>query len=71
MSLDDGILGEWLDQQLGGRIPVRSAPLTGGGSCELFSVRRGSERWVLRRAPLNASSYTNGQLISVDGGVLP
>ena len=58
MSLDDGILGEWLDQQVGDTMPVQSAPLTGGGSCELFSVKRGSEHWVLRRAPLNASSTT-------------
>lgn len=58
MSLDDGILGEWIDQQLGDKVPVRSTALTGGGSCELFSVKRGSEHWVLRRAPLNASSDT-------------
>jgi aminoglycoside phosphotransferase (APT) family kinase protein len=32
--------------------------MTGGGSCEIFEVRRGGARWVLRRAPAKASSST-------------
>jgi aminoglycoside phosphotransferase (APT) family kinase protein len=32
--------------------------MTGGGSCELFALERGSSRWVLRRAPRHASSTT-------------
>jgi aminoglycoside phosphotransferase (APT) family kinase protein len=33
-------------------------PMLGGGSCEIFAVRRGGENWVLRRAPRYASSST-------------
>ena len=32
--------------------------MVGGGSCEVFAVDRGDERWVLRRAPSHASSAT-------------
>ena len=32
--------------------------MPGGGSCEIFAVDRGADRWVLRRAPRHASSST-------------
>jgi aminoglycoside phosphotransferase (APT) family kinase protein len=32
--------------------------MAGGGSCEVFAVDRGLDRWVLRRAPRHASSTT-------------
>src|SRR5258708_7605572 len=32
--------------------------MPGGGSCEIFAVDRGDSRWVLRRAPRQASSAT-------------
>ena len=32
--------------------------MVGGGSCEIFSLDRGTARWVLRRAPAHASSAT-------------
>ncbi|MBW2271157.1 MAG: phosphotransferase family protein [Deltaproteobacteria bacterium] len=51
-------LERWLDEHLGDRMPIEVAALKGGGSCELFSLRRGGERWVLRRAPARASSST-------------
>ena len=58
MSLDDARLGAWLDEELGGSEPVATEALEGGGSCEIFSVRRADEHWVLRRAPYKASSST-------------
>ena len=57
-ELDAPRLAEWLDQRLGGPLPIETEALKGGGSCEIFSVRRGDAHWVLRRAPARASSST-------------
>jgi len=57
-ALDAGRLAAWLDRALGDRAPIAVEPLRGGGSCEIFSVRRGGAHWVLRRAPARASSST-------------
>lgn len=51
-------LQRYLDDALGGRVPITVTPLVGGGSCEVFAVERGAARWVLRRAPSHASSAT-------------
>src|SRR5580700_7277771 len=51
-------LQRFLDGSLGGHVPITVTPMTGGGSCEVFAVDRGPERWVLRRAPRHASSTT-------------
>lgn len=51
-------LRNYLDEQLGDRAPLTVTPMPGGGSCEVFAVDRGAERWVLRRAPRHASSST-------------
>ena len=51
-------LEHYLDEQLGGREHVTVTPMPGGGSCEIFAVDRGDDRWVLRRAPRHASSST-------------
>jgi aminoglycoside phosphotransferase (APT) family kinase protein len=51
-------LEAFLDDALGNRIPLRVTPMVGGGSCEVFAVDRGPDRWVLRRAPKHASSST-------------
>ena len=51
-------LEHYLDQQLGGREHVTVTPMPGGGSCEIFALDRGDDRWVLRRAPRHASSST-------------
>ena len=53
-----GSLQRYLDRTLGDNVPITVSPMTGGGSCQLFSVERGSSRWVLRRAPPYASSPT-------------
>ncbi len=56
--VDTAPLQHYLDDALGGHVPVTVAPMTGGGSCEVFAVERGDARWVLRRAPRHASSAT-------------
>ena len=56
--LDDARLGRWLDEVLGGHHPIRTRPLKGGGSCEIWSIERDGRRLVLRRAPPHASSST-------------
>jgi aminoglycoside phosphotransferase (APT) family kinase protein len=48
----------YLNDVLGGRVPISVTSLVGGGSCEVFAVDRGAARWVLRRAPSHASSAT-------------
>lgn len=57
-ELDAKRLADWLDQELGARAPIEVEALKGGGSCEIFGIRRGGEHWVLRRAPASASSST-------------
>jgi len=51
-------LHRFLDDALGERVPITVTPMTGGGSCEVFAVDRGPQRWVLRRAPRHRSSTT-------------
>jgi aminoglycoside phosphotransferase (APT) family kinase protein len=51
-------LANYLDEALGDRAPLTVTPMPGGGSCEIFAVDRGADRWVLRRAPRHASSST-------------
>jgi len=51
-------LEAFLDDALGDHVPLRVEPMQGGGSCEVFGLDRGGERWVLRRAPAHASSAT-------------
>lgn len=51
-------LESYLDERLGGHAPLSVTPMTGGGSCEVFALDRGADRWVLRRAPRHASSST-------------
>jgi aminoglycoside phosphotransferase (APT) family kinase protein len=55
---DTAALQRYLDDALGDRVAITVTPMTGGGSCEVFAVDRGSSRWVLRRAPRHASSAT-------------
>ncbi len=58
MSEPVGALREFLDDRIGDSIPVSVEAMIGGGSCEIFALQRGAERWVLRRAPSHASSAT-------------
>jgi aminoglycoside phosphotransferase (APT) family kinase protein len=51
-------LERYLNHRLGDAQSASVTPMTGGGSCEIFAIERGSERWVLRRAPRHASSAT-------------
>jgi aminoglycoside phosphotransferase (APT) family kinase protein len=51
-------LREFIESRLGAGPPLDVEPMQGGGSCEIFAVSRGTDRWVLRRAPRHASSST-------------
>jgi alkylation response protein AidB-like acyl-CoA dehydrogenase/aminoglycoside phosphotransferase (APT) family kinase protein len=53
-----GELRAWVEATLGRGGPLEVAPMPGGGSCDIFSVRRGEDHWVLRRAPVHRSSST-------------
>jgi aminoglycoside phosphotransferase (APT) family kinase protein len=56
--MSEAALTYFLDSALGSAGPVTITPMVGGGSCEIFAVDRGADRWVLRRAPRHASSAT-------------
>jgi aminoglycoside phosphotransferase (APT) family kinase protein len=51
-------LQRYLDAAFGVRVATSVTPMAGGGSCEVFAIDRGPQRWVLRRAPRHASSTT-------------
>ncbi|MGO9857092.1 MAG: phosphotransferase family protein [Acidimicrobiales bacterium] len=52
------MLQDFLDSWLGDSSAIEDEAMVGGGSCDIFALRRGRERWVLRRAPSHASSAT-------------
>ena len=56
-------LAAFLDDALGDHQALTVEAMVGGGSCEIFSLDRGNQRWVLRRAPVNASSSTAHDVI--------
>jgi aminoglycoside phosphotransferase (APT) family kinase protein len=58
MSESVDTLRDFLDDRLGESSAIEVEPMVGGGSCDIFGVQRGDERWVLRRAPVHASSAT-------------
>jgi aminoglycoside phosphotransferase (APT) family kinase protein len=49
-------LAAFLDEQIGAHAPLDVEPMVGGGSCEVFALERGGDRWVLRRAPAHANT---------------
>jgi aminoglycoside phosphotransferase (APT) family kinase protein len=53
---DTTALAAFLDEQLGDHEPIAVEAMTGGGSCEVFSLDRGDHHWVLRRAPAHANT---------------
>ena len=56
-------LAAFLDDVLGDTVPVHVEPMQGGGSCEVFALDRGADRWVLRRAPAVANTATAHDVI--------
>jgi len=58
LDFDLATLNEWLYKQTGEAGPVEVAPLRGGGSCDMFTLYRNGEHWVIRRAPLARVSDT-------------
>ncbi len=51
-------LRDFLNGWFGNSNAIEVEAMVGGGSCDIFALQRGRERWVLRRAPCHASSAT-------------
>lgn len=52
VDFDTAVLRDWLAAETGVERDIAVCAMRGGGSCEMFELRRGDERWVIRRAPL-------------------
>ena len=52
---DIAALTAFCDEVMGDSQPLQVQRMAGGGSCEVFAVDRGAQRWVLRRAPRRAN----------------
>lgn len=62
-GIDVARLQIWLESEIRNSAPINVQPLRGGGSCEMFRMDQGQEKWVLRRAPLTAVSDTAHNVI--------
>jgi len=58
LNFEPADLASWIERQTGRSDLNNVAPLRGGGSCEMFSLSLGDERFVIRRAPVAAGSDT-------------
>jgi aminoglycoside phosphotransferase (APT) family kinase protein len=58
LSTESVRLGEYLDARLGDTVDLTVEPMVGGGSCDVYALTRGDDRWVLRQAPPHRSSAT-------------
>lgn len=58
LDFDAGGFADWLNGETGRAGAVAISPMKGGGSCEMFELAQGAERFVIRRAPLAAVSDT-------------
>ena len=58
LDFDPGSFSDWFSERAGRSGDVHIEPMRGGGSCEMFSLTSGSERFVVRRAPLTVVSDT-------------
>ena len=58
LDFDAGALANWLNEHTGRSGDIAVEPMRGGGSCEMFSLTQGADRFVIRRAPLAAVSDT-------------
>jgi aminoglycoside phosphotransferase (APT) family kinase protein len=58
LDFDLGGFQDWLFAETGREGEVAVTPMKGGGSCEMFELVQGGERFVIRRAPLAAVSGT-------------
>lgn len=63
MDFDVTRFGHWLGKQTGTPAPVTVTPMRGGGSCEMFRIKRLGRPWVVRRAPVSSVSATAHQVV--------
>ena len=57
-DFDKDAFADWLGDTTGRTGEIAIAPMRGGGSCEMFTLEQGAERFVIRRAPLAAVADT-------------
>jgi aminoglycoside phosphotransferase (APT) family kinase protein len=62
VDFDTARFAAWLHSQTGEPAEITVAPISGGGSCEMFLVERLGRPWVVRRAPHSAVSSTAHQV---------
>ncbi len=53
---DTRALAAFCDRVAGDRRDLQVQRLVGGGSCDVFALQRGTDRWVLRRSPRRANT---------------
>lgn len=58
LNFDTRAFTQWLHGETGGSAELSISAMRQGGSCEMFEMHSEGERWVIRRAPLNAVSET-------------
>lgn len=58
LDFDQTAFAGWLQETTGRTGVITIEPLRGGGSCEMFTLEQGGERFVIRRAPLAAVADT-------------
>lgn len=58
LDFDTARFSEWWQAETGRAGGMTVTPLRGGGSCEMFTLAQGGERFVIRRAPLAVVSDT-------------
>ena len=58
LDFDVGSFADWLNGETGRSGELAITPMKGGGSCEMFELAEGDERFVIRRAPVAAVSDT-------------
>ena len=63
--VDEGRLGSWMDERRlpGSGEPIEVTPIGGGASNEIFDLRRGGERMVLRRPPRQVPEGRNQTML--------
>lgn len=57
-DFDTASFSQWFRETTGRAGGMNVEPLKGGGSCEMFELRQGGDRFAIRRAPLAAVSDT-------------
>lgn len=58
LDFDIDVFSSWLEKETGRSGDMEIQPMRGGGSCEMFTLQQGDDKFVIRRAPVAAVSDT-------------